>query len=399
MNTEKFKESKFLLEHIRKNRGEICRPVRIINVLSVLPLAYRSFGGHAQGDGSITTEKLEHFFNPNYLLTMILQALINKHLLYNDGSCQTLYCDGYVYDFFKNHGLLECCPWHEVDHQTLDNVPVDQIDTRIFYSLGKPYGLLAEADKSVQDGLPILFLDTDLILKKRHDAILPGVEHLDAAYSHQESPQLPCYPDFRTLHLPKGCQLPEDMNYSLPAVNTCMMYFRNHALLRNWCIFFRDLFLKNRIEVPLTPQLISQHLLGIDQRTFPMVADQMGLWGGEKIAPFMNITWKDSHFMDIDSGESVQWHYYTLEHHPEHPEWMQEITHTWINKADIEKDALYQNYQNCLMLDAILLLEPKLKKSLGMFSCLQPYFRLLSDYPSIDAMVEAGVASRTLHKL
>lgn len=194
-----------LLDYIQK--GVLSSPhtvVRTVNALGSGPLAYRTFGGNVQNYAAIDEQALEKAFGSHYLLTMIAQGLIIRRILYPEsGSCHTLYCDKAIYGFFARHGLLDCGVWSHVDYETLErNITPENTDYRIYYSYSKPDALLKEAELAGEQ-VPVFFVDTDLILKKRHDVIIPGAASVKAAYSHLEQIGGECYPPFASLHFPE----------------------------------------------------------------------------------------------------------------------------------------------------------------------------------------------------
>ena len=388
-----------LLDYIQK--GVLSSPhtvVRTVNALGSGPLAYRTFGGNVQNYAAIDEQALEKAFGSHYLLTMIAQGLIIRRILYPEsGSCHTLYCDKAIYGFFARHGLLDCGVWSHVDYETLErNITPENTDYRIYYSYSKPDALLKEAELAGEQ-VPVFFVDTDLILKKRHDVIIPGAASVKAAYSHLEQIGGECYPPFASLHFPEGCKLPP-VNESLPAVNTCLMFFNDKGLLREWGRFFKELFINNWIRGELAPEVISRQLLGIDQRTFPFVCDWRGIWGTPAVVPFLDIIWEPPFFIDCKTGRRAEWHYYTLEHHPERPDWHQDIMHTWINKKNVERDAKFRRYQGLMMLEVILALNPEAEKPLRTFASLQEYFSLYDTGKGIETLLAEGVVSAKMDK-
>lgn len=376
-------------------------PVRTLNALGSYPLAYRTFGGQAQGDGSLDDKVMESAFGSHYLLTMLASGAIIRNMLYKEAeSCHSLYCDGMVYKFLDRHGMVEHGVWDQVDHQVMDeNITMENVDHRIYYSAAKPYALLKEAEITKDSAIPVLFVDTDLILKKRHDAILKNPKTVRAAYGHLEALCMPCYPDFTGLHFPEGYRLPETLRMDLPAVNTCLMYFNDKELLVKWSNFFKALFMNNHLpEIP-DGVTVSQQLLGVDQRTFPMIAADCGYWDTEQVEAFLDIIWQPPFFYNNKSGKREEWHYYTLEHHPEKEDWLQDITHIWINKREIERDICYRNYQSCMMLEIVLELEPGIESWLLTFESLKPYFDLRKSYGTLENMLSAGAVRDKLDKL
>lgn len=390
-----------LLRYIEDSpKSDTETPVNTVNSLTSHPLAYRTFGGQECRYRELGDEMLETSFGSHYLLTMIASGAIIQKLLYTErGSCHSLYCDGTTWRYFNRHGLVEHGVWDYVDHQVIDeNITMDNVDHRIFYSASKPFALTAEAKRTAENGNPVFFVDTDLILKRRHDIILPNSSGIRVAYGHLEAIGTPCYPDFRRLHFPDGYQLPKKYRTDLPAVNTCLMFFNDKELLTEWCSFFKELFLNNWMEKEPDAATISEQLLGIDQRTFPMIADLHGYWGTDQVEPFLDLNWDPPGFYDNKTGKKAEWHYYTLEYHPEHPDWLQDITHTWINKRNIERDEAYRNYQGCIMLELALELDPGLERPLRSFDSLQPYFSLFKDYGTVENMLSMGAVRDKLDK-
>lgn len=394
--------SKVVKELLDMIQAEVVQgsPLRTLNALGSHPLAYRTFGGQPQSNEALNENVMEKAFGSHYLLTMLASGAILRKILYREPeSCHSLYCDGWIYKYFDKHGLIEHGVWDQVDHRVLDaNITMENIDHRIYYSASKPYALEDAACRSRKDGLPVLFVDADLIMKKRHDAILRNSKSIQAAHGHLEALRMPCYCDFKSLHFPDGYQLSEGMRMDLPAVNTCLMYFNDMDLLVDWCHFFAELFQNNWLLQDPDADTVSQQLLGFDQRTFPMIAANHGIWGTEQVGSFLNLCWDPPCFYEIDSGKKAEWHYYTLEYHREHPEWLQDITHTWINKRNIERDIPYRNYQGCMMLEIVLELEPGVEPYLRSFESLQPYFELLKDYGTVEDMLLMGVVRNQLDK-
>lgn len=374
-------------------------PLRTINAVGSYPLAYRTFGGNPQENGKLDDDLIESRYGSHYLLTNLASGAI-LHILYDEPeSCHSMYCDKWTYRYLDSHGLVEHGVWDRVDHQVLDDhITLENVDHRIYYSAAKPYALEAEARLAKKSDVPILFVDADLILKKRHDAILKNPETVRGAYGHLEALRLPCYTDFAGLHFPDGYKLPEGLRTDLPAVNTCLMYFNDLDLLREWCGLFKSLFQNNWVEQEPDPVTISQQLLGIDQRTFPMVAAAHGYWGTGQLEAFLDIIWDPPYFYHNDTNKKAEWHYYTLEDHPEQKDWMQDITHTWINKGNIERDIAYRNYQGCLMLEILLELRAGIEPYLKTFKSLEPYFELRKTYGTIENMLEAGAVRDWLNK-
>lgn len=374
-------------------------PIHTLNSVGSHPLAYRTFGGQTQGNGRLNDEIMETAFGSHYLLTLLCSGSIIRRMLYREAaSCHSLYCDGMTYRFLDRHGLIENGVWDRIEHQIIDkNITLENVDHRIYYSATKPFALL-DAAAVTQENIPILFVDADLILKKRHDVILKNADGLRAAYAHLEAIGTPCYPEFGSLHFPDGYHLPKRLKQDLPAVNTCLMFFNDRKLMEAWSRFFARLFLDNRMEEEPDAGTISRQLLGIDQRTFPMVAADRGYWGTGEIGAFLDLIWDPPYFYYNAAGEKAQWHYYTLEYHPEHPDWLQDITHTWINKRDIENDILYRNYQGCMMLEILLELEPGIEPHLKTFESLKPYLELRKEYRTIEDMLKQGAVRNRLIK-
>ena len=176
------------------------------------------------------------------------------------------------------------------------------------------------------------------------------------------------------------------------------MFFNDKGLLREWGRFFKELFINNWIRGELAPEVISRQLLGIDQRTFPFVCDWRGIWGTPAVVPFLDIIWEPPFFIDCKTGRRAEWHYYTLEHHPERPDWHQDIMHTWINKKNVERDAKFRRYQGLMMLEIILALNPEAEKPLRAFASLREYFSLYDTGKGIETLLAEGVVSAKMDK-
>lgn len=392
--------TKNLIDYIEE--GAASTPKQAVHTLNALgsgPLAYRTFGGNYQNYNQIDEKNLEKAFGSHYLLTMICQGIIIKNVLYKeDHSIHTLYCDTPIKRYFEKHGLLNSQIWDRINTSVLDeNITPQNTDYRIYYSYSKPDALLQEAKETENSKIPVFFIDTDLILKKRHDVIIPNADKIKAAYSHLEAIGTNCYPDFRTLNFPEGYKLPT-INNNLPAVNTCLMFFNDKELLKEWGSFFKELFMNNWIKGEVTSEIISKQLLGIDQRTFPFVCDWHGLWGSTEIVPFLDITWDPPHFKYTKTNQLAEWHYYTLEHHPEKTDWHQDIMHTWINKKNVERDDKFRRYQALIMLEIILYYRPTLEKSLRSFESLKEYFDLYDTNKSIEELIASQVIRSKIDK-
>lgn len=391
--------TKELLEYIKDSTvGLQASPVHTLNSLGSGPLAYRTFGGNFQRYADIDETTLEKAFGSHYLLTMIAQGLVIKKILYTEQeSRHTLYCDEPIKKFFDKHNLLNYGVWDKVDIKTLQQITPENTDYRIYYSYSKPDALLQEAKETENTDIPVFFIDTDLILKKRHEALIPNSDKIRAAYSHQEAIGTACYPEFKSLHFPKNYNLPP-INETLPAVNTCLMFFNDKQLLKEWGTFFKELFINNWIEEDLTPDIIAKQLLGIDQRTFPFVCDWHGLWNTQEIVPILDITWNPPFFEYIKDKRRAEWHYYTLEHHAEHKNWHQDIMHTWINKKNVERDDKFRRYQGLIILEMILALNPEIEKSLRTFNSLQEYFELYDRSENIEQLLSKGIIHSKIDK-
>lgn len=387
-------------------------PVRSFHAVGCWPLQYRTFGGNPQGR-ELSEETMDQVFGDNYLLTLLTSSVVIRHRLYpQEASVHSLYCDGMLYRYLDSHGLIEAGVWDRVDGQTLDrHIRFDNVDHRIYYSICKPFAIGEELRRSEEAAassgeapLPVLFVDADLILKKSHDQLLKHPQTIRAAFGHLETIHTPCYPDFRSLHFPEGYQLPERYPTDLPAVNTCLMYFNDFALAREWSDLFAGLMMHNQLDTAPDALTISQQLLGFDQRTFPMIAAAHGLWGKGndyyskgQLEAFVDLEWNGETFLKLRE-ETRQWHYYTLEHHPQAENWLQDITHTWINKRDIERDLPYKLYQGCIMLEMLLYLQPNLESCLRSVKSLEPYFELLDTGLSIEALISQGKLRSKLDK-
>lgn len=392
---------KDLLEYIEKGIPDGgTEPIHTLNSVGSHPLAYRTFGGQPQGNGSLNDEIMETAFGSHYLLTLLCSGAVIRRLLYREEeSCHSLYCDGMTYQFFNSHGLVEHGVWDQIDYKMIDdNITMKNVDHRIYYSATKPFALLNEAKRVEGKKIPVLFVDADLILKKRHDVILKNATGVRAAYGHLEEVGTACYPKFEELHFPKGYRLPEELKLTLPAVNTCLMFFNDKRLMTEWSLFFAELFMNNWLSEEPDAATISKQLLGIDQRTFPMIAANHGYWGTDEIGAFLDLIWNPPCFYYNGTKRKAQWHYYTLEYHPEHPDWIQDITHTWINKRNIERDIMYRNYQGCMMLEIILELELGIEKYINTFESLKPYFELRRQYGTIENMLLFGAVRDKLDK-
>lgn len=392
--------SQNLLDIIRKankTKAETDKTeLRTLNALVSRPLLKRTFGGNIQHFGSLNAITMDKAFGAHYLLTLLTQSALLKKILYPNNHTHTLYCDRVIFDYFNYHGLFEAGFWDNVNFETAEYVlNAQNVDTDIYNSAVKPHALTLEARLAKKTNAAVFFLDADLLLKKRHDIIMKDAEKKHAAFAHYEAAKGIYYPDLKSLRFPKGFALPQNAKTRLPAVNTSLMFFNDLNLLEQWCNLFISFFTGNLFNTPPDNITAMCHLLAADQRTFPITADLNGYWGTEKIAPFMDIIWKDSRFFNAD-GTGADWNYPNIEIDQRRKTCLQDIMHTWISKKYTERDFRYSAYQICLMLEIISDVMPSAKKALDSFESLEPYRNLQTKYGCADNMLDAGVVSENL---
>lgn len=403
------------LNYMKSARGRI--PARIYFALGVEPLRYRTFGNLPTGGGELDDAHLEKFFSGTYLVTMITAGVVNK-FLHAAGTIQTLYTDHYVDNYLKRHGLDSCGIWDYIDTTTLDeNLTATTQDSRWAYSACKPWATHKEIARAKESSrhLPLLFHDTDLVLRRPFDKILKlkNADDLPMAFGHAEEVGLTeFYPAFDKVHLSKKFRLlddgrllhlPSGRMYStdLPAVNTCLMYFSDYELAAEWSEIFRDMIMENFLE---EYDWISgeQILLACDQRTPLMASERRGLKYLEQVRPFLPISWAGNRFIDIATFKNIrqEWHYYRPdwadpEEEPRAAVYLQEIHHLWNEKRPIELHGAFANFLGLFNLQLLRELCPKvniswlrLEESLRSFSVLKNYFTLLDTGRTIEDLLE-----------
>jgi hypothetical protein len=356
----------------------------------------RTFGGNAAHFEKLDRVTMDKAFGAHYLLTLLTQSVLLKKILYPGFNTHTLYCDRVIYDYFNFHGLFDVGFWDRVDYKTAEDVLAAQnVDTDIYNSAVKPYALTEEARLARKTNQAVFFLDADLLLKKRHDIIIKDAEKKHAAFAHYEAAEGPYYPSLESLVFPEGFALEQGANTRLPAVNTSLMFFNDLDLLTQWCGLFKGFFTGNLFKNPPDSLVAMSLLLAADQRTFPITAGLKGYWGTDKIAPFMDIIWKDSRFFYLNGAEA-DWNYPNIEIDRTRKNCLQDITHTWISKKFTERDFRYSAYQICLMLEIVSQVMPHAKKALDSFESLAPFRELLAVYGCVDKMLEADAVSEHL---
>lgn len=401
------------IRYMAEGRGNI--PVRIYYALGSYPLQFRTFGDNPTGI-SLSDEAISKIFPGSYLITMISSAIVNKYT-HAHGTLQTFYADKYILSYLKKHGLTDCGLWDIIDNETLDaGLNTTNHDSRWAYSASKPFATLKESERSKEsrEKLPILFHDTDLVMRHAYDKIL-GLRNPDdivMAFGHLEAVgRTEFYPDFKYIHLPDMFRLddegmlvhiPTGRHYktTLPAVNTCLMYFSDMSFAEEWGVLFRDMIMSNFPD-DYTWIKGEQDLLACDQRTALMVSDRRDLTFGNDIASFLPLSWSGKCFTDImfDEPPSVEWHYYRPEYlDPEEfsyaAKWTQDIQHLWIEKKNIELHGAYSNYMGVFGIELIRRLcpmvkisWPKIEESLRSFECLKSYFAIADMNKPLDELL------------
>lgn len=405
------------LSYIIAGRGNI--PVRVYWALECAPLEYRTFGGQIRPcNMKLTDETIEQVFGGNYLLTLVTGSVVSR-FLHAQGSVHTLYTDGRIRRFFQRHGLTLCGLWDSISSDILDReLYTGSYNYMWAYSACKPYATLSEI--SLSGGMPILFHDSDLILRKASDMILGLRKHDDIAMGvgHIEAVGTKFYPAFEDIPLPSCFELSDGklidnntgLSYStnLPAVNTSLMYFSDMEAAHEWSLLFMDL-MKNHANVSdfLTGETL---LLCADQRPGMMVAERRGLRFMKEVGVFVPVVWTGTTFEALPGTPRQEWHYYRPEYLPpeKYPEaryWYQNIMHTWIQKRDIELDTAYENYMGLFMLELLERISVlaglswnKLEESLRSFPSLSGYFEIYDSGSTLDELLSTGKISNVLRK-
>ena len=406
------------LNYMKTGRGKI--PASIYYALSCEPLRWRTFGNLPVSCGELNESHLEKFFSPSYLITMVTAGVVNQ-FLHAEGTTQTLYTDKYVSDYFKSHGLNKCGIWDFIDTDTLAPLSPKNHDFRWAYSAAKPLATLKEIEKAkhfVRNGknLPLLFHDTDLVMRQSYDKILNlnSATDIPMAFGHLEEIELTeFYPKFDKLHLTEKFQLangklihlPSERIYrtDLPAVNTCLMYFSDYDLATEWAEIFHDMMEENFFDNDdYTWIKGEQILLACDQRTGLMVTERRGLKFLEQVKSFLPISWAGDRFVDISTRKNTEkeWHYYRPDYADPNDEkkaaiYLQQIHHLWNQKSDLEKHVAFANFLGLFDLQLIRgICTPtniswfKLEESLRSFPTLKNYFSLLDTGRTIEDLLE-----------
>lgn len=406
------------LRFMAAGRGNI--PVRVYWAIEAAPLEYRTFGGRLRvHDFDLTDETIENVFGGSYLLTLITGTAASRYL-HAEGSIHSLYTDGKIFRFFERHGLTECGLWDHVNHELLDRELYDgSFNYSWAYSACKPYATLSEI--KITDGMPLLFHDSDLILRRAYDKILGIKNPCEAAMAagHLESIGTEFYPPFEDIALTSCFELYDskltDKNTGLSyrtdlnAVNTCLMYFSDFDAAAEWAVLFRDLMKDNHAEVKdfLTGE---QLLLCADQRPGLMVADRRGLELMKDMKLFIPAIWTGRTFESVNDSAFHEWHYYRPEYRSpdEYPEvrgWNQDIMHTWNQKRDIENDPDYDAYFGVFHIELLMRISDmaglnpeRLEHCLRSFNSLSRYFELYDSGHNIEELIDAGKISDILRK-
>ena len=376
-------------------------PVRIFFSLSSEPLRFRTFGDKPTDGGDLNDKHFDKFFSGSYLITIVAAGVANK-VLHAAGTTQTFYTDKAIADYFRRHGLDECGIWDCLDTDALNNLSAD---ARWAYSASKPLAIIEELTRARGNGqkLPLLFQDTDLVLRQSFDTILKRTADLPAiAALHIEEAATEFYPPFEkvTPSLPaKKFQLTQDgrlwhltsdhiYRTNLPAANTGLMLLNDYDLAEEWAHLFGDMILNNFL-ADYDWLRGEQLLLACDQKTSPMVTDRRKV----ELATFLPISWTGTQFIDIQSRQTDnRWHFY----HPHiaNASYRREINHLWIEKGSIEMQASYSNFFGRLYLELLRQMCPvakiswrRLEESLRSFPALESYFRLLDTGQTIEELL------------
>ncbi|MCR5665277.1 MAG: hypothetical protein K6G01_00475 [Eubacterium sp.] len=184
------------------------------------------------------------------ILVMILSALEWKK--HNGKIRMVTDSDGAQY--FRQKGLYEV--WDEVD-TTLDSI-APSTDPFLFWAAGKLTALK-------HSKVPVVMLDTDLIIWKNLDEVLSGK---DVVTAHAEQLYPDVYPDRSQFSLKDGYSFREEWDWNVPAANTAFLYIASQKLRDSYILQAERFFASVNMEGlnPVTAMCFAE------QRILPMEA-------------------------------------------------------------------------------------------------------------------------------
>ncbi|SDB11902.1 DUF6734 family protein [Eubacterium oxidoreducens] len=200
-----------------------------------------------RNDGKIVMEDYE-------ILVMVLSALEWKK--HNGRIRMVTDSDGAKY--FREKGLYDV--WDEVD-TTLDRMDAST-DPFLFWAAGKLMALKYSR-------LPLVMLDTDLIIWKNLDLLLEGKTLMTA---HAEPLHSDVYPARTHFKLKDGYTFDENWDWATPASNTAFLYIASEEL-RDSYVSQAERFFANVCLDGLNPVTA---MCFAEQRILPMEAKALG---------------------------------------------------------------------------------------------------------------------------
>lgn len=308
------------------------------------------------------------------ILTMVLSAVQWKAA--NSGRL-TFYGDFKTVEMLEQMHLVGL--WDRCDGQLLDKkIDREHYNVSVFYPIGKFIVLLEES-------CPCAMIDTDLIIWKNIDSFL---QKKDVIFTHWEDTKSDTrwYCRKEKLPVPQGYSFHTMWNFSLRAANTSFMYFKDCSLRD----YYVECAMKYMYNNPCTVNMSGKSaLLFAEQRLFTICVDEKGNW--QKTAPLIDITWdaKRGKFQ-VSKKRPEGWDFYQ-------PDNNSIVTHTWIAKAQIEKNDKYRSYFSCRLIEKLRILDRHVEDILITIPCIQPYLELLDIYETTDAMLEKGIVTRELY--
>jgi len=317
----------------------------------------------------------ERNFNDYTILTMILSALQWKAI---NGGHLSFYGDQQTVTYLERLHLAEL--WDQCNGTILDQkIDRNHYNVSVFYTIGKFIALL-------QESCPCAMLDTDLIIWKDISSFLKEKE---VAFTHWEDTKANTiwYCSKEKLPIPQGYQFHPKWDFKRRAANTSFMYF-NQPKLRD---YYAECAMRYMWNNPCTEKAIGNAgILFAEQRLFTMCIDERGNW--KKTAPLLDITWnaKKGKFQ-ISKNLPDGWEFFQPDNH-------NIATHTWIAKAQIDKNETYRTYFCCRLIEKICAISQTMEKTLVSMTAMQPYFRLLDLYGTTEQMLNQGIVTRQLYE-
>ena len=196
----------------------------------------------------------ENFHIYNFeILHFILSALFYKKL---NGPIH-LYTDSVFYEYLKSNNFLHF--WDKVDTTYSTKFELLDIDSKTSWTSFKTW-LIGELKP------PFLVMDHDNMV---YTKIPEELFEVGVRFAHWELLDKSVYVDKEDLQV-DGFEFDDDWNWNLNVPNTCLLYFNNEQVCKQYSKVALDFLSKHK---PTSPKLQSTQYLFADQRLLGMIVD------------------------------------------------------------------------------------------------------------------------------